>query len=111
MVGVCFIFFIKSTVRNVLTALTSYRVGSGRNLRRNGFDPVDEVGHFGVDTGVSSNGTSVTPGHDTDQSEGVLSEEGAARVTLARVNSTYRPKKNSYFFNYQKVDVGIHGAG
>ena len=55
-------------------------------------DPVDEVGHFGVDTGVSSNGASVSPGNNTDLDEGVLSEEGAARVTLARVNSTCRQK-------------------
>lgn len=51
-------------------------------------DPVDEVGHLGVDTGVASDGATVSPRHDSDLDEGVLGEEGSARVTLARVNST-----------------------
>ena len=49
------------------------------------FDKVDVVGHAGVDSRILSLGAAVSPGNDSDQSERVAGEEGAARIALARV--------------------------
>lgn len=55
-----------------------------------GVDPVIEVGHLGVDTGVVSESATAAPGDDTvlDSAGTSTSEEWAARVTLAGVNAT-----------------------
>ena len=55
-----------------------------------GVDPVDEVGHLGVNTGVIGEGAATTPRNDTvlDSVGTSASEERAARVTLAGVNAT-----------------------
>ena len=57
-------------------------------LSSNALDEVGEVGDFGVDSRVSGLGTAVSPRDDSDQSERVRFEEGAARITLTRVFAT-----------------------